>query len=70
MELLNFLLFITTVALCYFVPGSQAATNGTDHLALLSFKDLITDDPSGSVTANGMASHVVLGGSGVVVLQH
>ncbi|KAF8712649.1 hypothetical protein HU200_028406 [Digitaria exilis] len=47
MELLNFLLFITTVALCYFVPGSQAATNGTDHLALLSFKDLITDDPSG-----------------------
>ncbi|GJM90600.1 hypothetical protein PR202_ga06900 [Eleusine coracana subsp. coracana] len=48
MELfLNFLLFITIIPLCNLVSGSQAATNSSDHLALLSFKSLITADPSG-----------------------
>jgi Leucine-rich repeat (LRR) protein len=56
--LLNFLLFVTTIPICYFVSGSQAATNGTDHLALLSFKDLITDDPSGVLKSWGNSSAV------------
>ncbi|KAG2641635.1 hypothetical protein PVAP13_2KG240200 [Panicum virgatum] len=61
MELLvPFLLFaILTLPLCCLPSGSQAASNASiDHLALLSFKALITDDPSGALSSWGRASNV------------
>ncbi|TVU33047.1 hypothetical protein EJB05_24828, partial [Eragrostis curvula] len=47
------------VPLCYLASGSQAATNAsTDHLALLSFKNLITDDSSVLLNSWGNTSTV------------
>ncbi|TVU33038.1 hypothetical protein EJB05_24819, partial [Eragrostis curvula] len=47
------------VPLCYLASGFQVATNAsTDHLALLSFKNLITDDPSGLLNSWGNKSTV------------
>ncbi|GJN19338.1 hypothetical protein PR202_gb06605 [Eleusine coracana subsp. coracana] len=40
------------------VSGSQAATNSSDHLALLSFKSLITVDPSGVLKSWGNTSTI------------